>query len=55
MVREAKSSIDIEYFIWELDLSGRILLTELVKRARDGVQVRIIIYTSFTVLELDAY
>ncbi len=55
MVREAKSSIDIEYFIWELDLSGRILLTELVKRARDGVKVRIIIDKSFTVLELDEY
>lgn len=55
MVREAKHSIDIEYFIWELDLSGRILLTELVKRARDGIKVRIIIDKSFTVLELDEY
>ncbi len=55
MVREAKKSIDIEYFIWELDLSGRILLTELVKRAREGVKVRIIIDKSFTVLELDEY
>ncbi len=55
MVRGAKSTIDIEYFIWELDLSGRILLTELVKRARDGIKVRIIMDKSFTVLELDEY
>lgn len=55
MVRAAKERIDIEYFIWELDLSGRVLLTELVKRARDGVKIRIIIDKSFTVLELDEY
>ncbi len=55
MIREAEKSIDIEYFIWELDLSGRILLTELVKRARDGIKVRLIIDKSFTVLELDEY
>lgn len=55
MVRSAKSRIDIEYFIWELDLSGRILITELVKRAREGVKIRIIIDKSFTVLELDEY
>lgn len=55
MIRAAKERIDIEYFIWELDLSGRVVLTELVKRARDGVKIRIIIDKSFTVLELDEY
>lgn len=55
MIRAAKERIDIEYFIWELDLSGKVMLTELVKRAREGIKVRIIIDKSITVLELDEY
>lgn len=55
LIRAAKERIDIEYFIWELDLSGRIMLTELIKRAREGVKVRILVDKSITVLELDEY
>jgi len=43
LIRNAKSSIDLEYFIFNRDLSGKIILKELVKKAEEGVKVRILV------------
>lgn len=43
MTRAATRSIDAQYYIWEGDLSGRMLLRELVAAADRGVRVRILI------------
>ncbi len=43
MVRNAQRSIDAQYYIWEGDLSGRMLLAEIVAAADRGVRVRLLI------------
>ena len=43
MIRAAERSIDLQYYIWNNDLSGRILLSELVRAADRGVRVRLLI------------
>lgn len=55
LVRKAKKSISIEYFIWEKDLAGLLLFDELIKRAKEGIKVRIILDKSITILEMDEF
>jgi cardiolipin synthase C len=43
MVRNAQRSIDAQYYIWHDDLSGRMLLSEIVRAADRGVRVRLLI------------
>lgn len=43
MIRTAERSVDLQYYIWNNDLSGRILLSELVRAADRGVRVRLLI------------
>jgi cardiolipin synthase C len=42
LIRVARSSIDIQTFIWTNDECGRLLICELIEAARRGVRVRII-------------
>jgi len=42
LIRQAKSSISIQTFIWTNDECGRLLICELVEAARRGVKVRIL-------------
>lgn len=42
MVERAKKSIDIEMFIYNTDSAGRMLTHALMKRAREGVRVRLL-------------
>ena len=39
LIRSAKHSIELEYFIFNDDLSGKIIIDELIKAARKGVQL----------------
>lgn len=43
MIRRARRSIEVEYFIYKMDTSGKIFTRELVKAAARGVKVRILI------------
>jgi cardiolipin synthase C len=43
LIRSAKKSIKLEYFIFRPDLSGKLLLLELIKKAEEGVKVQILI------------
>lgn len=43
IIRQAQSTIDAQYYIWEDDLSGRIMLAEIIAAADRGVRVRILI------------
>lgn len=52
MIREAKKSIDLEFFIYELDLSSRLISQELVKKSKEGVKVRILVDFSIAVFKL---
>lgn len=39
----AERSLDVQYFIWERDITGSILMERLIEAARRGVRVRILI------------
>lgn len=55
LIREAKSNIEVEYFIFGLDESSRLLTQELVLAAQRGVKVRMLIDKSAAVFEFDEY
>ncbi|MNJ98491.1 putative cardiolipin synthase YbhO [compost metagenome] len=42
-VRAAEKSLDLQYYIWQDDLVGRILLGEIIKAADRGVRVRLLL------------
>lgn len=39
----AEQTLDVQYYIWEDDMSGRLLFTALLEAARRGVQVRLLL------------
>lgn len=43
MIRRAQRSIEVEYYIYSMDMAGKILNRELVKAAQRGVKVRILV------------
>lgn len=43
LVKGAQQSIDARYYIWEGDLSGKMLLSEIIAAADRGVRVRLLI------------
>ncbi|WP_426687653.1 phospholipase D-like domain-containing protein [Rhodanobacter ginsengiterrae] len=42
LIRAARQSIDVQTYIWDQDDAGQLMLDELVRAARRGVQVRIL-------------
>lgn len=55
MIRKAKHSIELEYFIYDPDNSGKIIITELIKKSLEGVRVRILLDKSITIIRFDEY
>jgi len=55
IIRKAKKNIEVEYFIYALDQSSKLFTVELVKAAKRGVKVRILVDKSVTIFELDEY
>jgi putative cardiolipin synthase len=55
MIRRATTSLDLEYFIFNPDMSGRIVVKELIAAAKRGVKVRVLIDKSAAVFKLDEY
>lgn len=61
MIERAQESIDVEYFIYRTDRSAKLLTQALVRKARQGVKVRILLdyfvvkrdFTNFYVHELE--
>jgi len=43
MIRLAEKSLDLQYYIWEPDITGHLLTYELIKAADRGVRVRILV------------
>ncbi len=43
LARQAQRSIDAQYYIWRDDITGAMLLSELMKAAERGVRVRILL------------
>ena len=52
LIESAKQSIALEFFIYDVDEASRLLTQALIKKAREGVQVRILVDFSAPVFEL---
>ncbi len=55
MIRRAEKTIEVEYFIFNADLAGKIILRELVRAAERGVKVRILIDKSKPIFVFNEY
>lgn len=55
MIRKATTSLELEYFIFNPDSTGRIVIKELIKAAERGVKVRLLVDKSMAVFKLDEY
>ncbi|CBW25847.1 putative phopholipase D-family protein [Halobacteriovorax marinus SJ] len=53
MIKRAKKSIEVEYFIYNQDQAGRILTQALVEAAKRGVKVRILVDKSMPIFAMD--
>jgi putative cardiolipin synthase len=52
LIESAKQSIALEFFIYDVDEAARLLTQALMKKAREGIQVRILVDFSAPVFEL---
>src|SRR3954464_8793626 len=52
LIASAKSSIALEFFIYDVDEASRLLTQALIRKAREGVQVRILVDFSAPVFQL---
>ena len=52
LVHSAKKSIELEFFIYDVDEAARLLTQALMKKAREGVHVRILVDFSAPVFKL---
>lgn len=55
LIQQAEKSIELEYFIYDLDTSSRLITQELIKKARQGVKVRVIVDFSLPVFKLNPF
>ena len=53
MIRAAQQSIDLQYFIFSGDASGRLIMHELLLAARRGVRVRVLFDQLFSVQDIN--
>src|SRR6476661_2452563 len=53
LIGAARKSIALEFFIYDVDDASRLLTQALIKRAREGVQVRILVDFSAPVFKLN--
>lgn len=52
MIQNAKDSIELEFFIYDLDLASKIVTSELIKASERGVKIRILVDFSIAVFKL---
>jgi len=55
MIRRATTSLELEYFIFNPDTAGRLIIKELIRAAQRGVNVRILVDKSMAVFKLDEF
>ena len=55
LVREAKKSIELEYFIYNTDSAGKLLTHELLKKAKEGVRVRLLLDNFLAGIEINPF
>lgn len=55
MIEGAKRTIEVEFFIYNIDEAGRLFTQALVKKAREGVKVRVLIDYGWPIAKLDTF
>lgn len=55
MIRSAKKTIDVEYFIYNVDEAGRVFTQALLEKIKEGVKVRVIVDYTLPILQLKAH
>ena len=54
LLAEAEKSIDVQYYIWRADLTGKLLYGEMIKTADRGVRVRVLMDDINVTSEIEA-
>ncbi len=52
LIEQAKTSIELEFFIYEVDTASRLVTQALARKAREGVKVRLLVDFSLPVFKL---
>jgi putative cardiolipin synthase len=52
LIEEAKESIELEFFIYEVDTASRLVTQALARKAREGVKVRLLVDFALPVFKL---
>lgn len=52
LIESAKETIELEFFIYELDLAARLISDKLIEKAAEGVKVRLLVDFSAPVFKL---
>lgn len=52
LIKQAKTSIELEFFIFNLDEASRLLTQALIERAQQGIEVRLLVDFSAPVFQL---
>lgn len=55
MIESAKETIEVEFYIYKSDLAGRLFTQALIKKAQEGVKVRVIVDSAPFVREINQY
>ncbi len=55
LIQRAKKSIDVEYYYFKDDFSGRLIMQALMKKAAEGVKVRIMIDHLFNQFDINPF
>ncbi|WP_413291460.1 phospholipase D-like domain-containing protein [Bdellovibrio sp. HCB337] len=55
MIASAKKSIEVEFFIYNIDNAGRLFTQALVKKAKEGVKVRVLVDYGWPIAQLDNF
>lgn len=55
MIASAKTSIEVEFFIYSIDDAGRLFTQALVQKAKEGVKVRVLVDYGWPIAELDSF
>ncbi len=52
LIESAKSSIELEFFIFNIDQAARLVTNALLQKAKDGVHIRLLVDFSAPVFQL---
>lgn len=55
MIERAERTIEVEYFIYNIDQAGRLFTQALIRKAKQGVKIRVLVDHSDPIFQLDPY